>query len=65
MEIEFEHIRKEAITAAKLWAEFIKKKENEIWSKQQAEFINSIIETSRNNLLTKEIYLKAKKILEK
>lgn len=61
---ELEHIQKEAITAAKIWVDFVKRNRNDIWSKQQVDFINSVIKTSRNNLLTKEIYLKAKNKLE-
>lgn len=34
---------------------------NEVWSRQQAEFINALLENARNFPLSKEEYLRIKK----
>lgn len=62
---ELKYIQKEAIDLAKIWVKFVKNAKNSVWSKQQKEFINDIMDNSKNSLLTKEIYLKARNKLDK
>lgn len=44
------------------WANYVKRTPNEIWSKQQADFINSVL---RGANVDKELYLKVKRIAGK
>ena len=44
------------------WAYYIKKTPNKVWSKQQADFINSVLKGANQD---KELYLKVKEIMKK
>ena len=44
------------------WADYIKKTPNKVWSKQQADFINSVLKGANQD---KELYLKVKGIVKK
>lgn len=39
------------------WADYIKKTPNKVWSKQQADFINSVLKGANQD---RELYLKVK-----
>ena len=51
---------KEKIDFIKLYVEWLKKTPNEVWSAQQAEFINALLENTKNFPLSKEEYLRMK-----
>ena len=53
---------RQRIEWVKYWAERMKEIPNEVWSKQQAEFINSVM---RSADVSPEIYMKIKKSVEK
>ena len=46
----------------KLLVDYMKKTPNKVWSKQQADFINSVMRSADVN---PEIYMKVKKLVEK
>ena len=46
----------------KFWVDYIKKTPNKIWSRQQAEFINSVLKGANQD---KDLYLKVKGIIKK
>ncbi|MDK2782808.1 MAG: hypothetical protein PWQ32_397 [Thermococcaceae archaeon] len=49
----------------KLYVEWLKKTPNEVWSAQQAEFINALLENAKNFPLSKKKYLKIKERVKK
>jgi hypothetical protein len=49
---------KERLNFIRYYAKWVKTVPNEIWSKQQAEFIDSLFDNSKNFSLTPEKYLK-------
>lgn len=51
---------KERIDFIKLYVEWLKKTPNEVWSAQQAEFINALLENAKNFPLSKKGYLRMK-----
>jgi len=51
---------KERIKFIKRYVEWLKKTPNEVWSAQQAEFINALLENAKNFPLSKEEYLRMK-----
>lgn len=51
---------RERIEFIKRYVEWLKRTPNEIWSRQQAEFINALLENARNFPLSKREYLKIK-----
>ena len=51
---------KEKIDFIKLYVEWLKKTPNEVWSAQQAEFINAFLENTKNFPLSKKEYLRMK-----
>ena len=51
---------KEKIDFIKLYVEWLKKTPNEVWSAQQAEFINALLENAKNFPLSKKEYLRMK-----
>ncbi len=51
---------RERIEFIKLYVEWLKRTPNEVWSRQQAEFINALLENARNFPLSKREYLKIK-----
>ena len=51
---------KERIDFIKLYVEWLKKTPNEVWSAQQAEFINALLENAKNFPLSKKEYLRMK-----
>lgn len=53
---------KEDLKFIKLLTDYIKKTPNKAWSKQQADFINSVLKGANQN---KELYLKVKEIAKK
>ncbi|WP_232054807.1 hypothetical protein [Thermococcus sp. 2319x1] len=55
----------ERIKFIKLYVEWLKKTPNEVWSAQQAEFINALLENAKNFPLSKEEYLKIKERVKK
>lgn len=44
------------------WADYIKKTPNKVWSKQQADFINSVLKGANQD---KDLYLKVKEAVKK
>jgi len=50
----------ERIKFIKLYVEWLKKTPNEVWSAQQAEFINALLENAKNFPLSKKEYLRMK-----
>ena len=46
----------------KFWVDYIKRTPNKVWSKQQADFINSVLKGANQD---KEFYLKVKEIMKK
>ncbi len=44
------------------WADYVKNNPNKLWSKQQADFINSVLKGANQD---KELYLKVKGIVKK
>lgn len=46
----------------RFWVDYIKRTPNKVWSKQQAEFVNSILKSANQN---KELYLKVKETVKK
>lgn len=59
MELKFDvaRNRKERLDFIHLYAEWVKRMPNEIWSKQQAELIDSFMLSTRNFKMTPESYL--------
>jgi len=53
---------KQRLEWVKYWAEYMKKTSNRVWSKQQADFINSVM---RSADVDPEIYMKVKNIVKK
>ena len=49
---------KERLKFIRFYAKWVKTVPNEIWSKQQAEFIDSLFDNAKNFSLTTEKYLK-------
>ncbi|VVB50485.1 Uncharacterised protein [uncultured archaeon] len=49
---------KEKLNFIRFYAKWVKTVPNEIWSKQQAEFIDSLFDNAKNFSLTPEKYLK-------
>lgn len=45
----------------RFYAKWVKSVPNEVWSRQQAMLINSMIKNARNFMLTAEKYLESKK----
>ena len=50
---------KERLNFIRFYANWVKTVPNEIWSQQQAEFIDSLFDNAKNFSLTPEKYLKA------
>ncbi|HII60418.1 hypothetical protein [Pyrococcus horikoshii] len=50
----------ERIRYIKFYVEWLKKTPNEIWSKEQAEFINALLENANNFPLDKKKYIELK-----
>ncbi len=48
----------ERLKFIRFYAEWVKKVPNEVWSRQQAELINSFMKNARNFKMSKEKYLK-------
>lgn len=44
------------------WANYVKKTPNKVWSKQQADFINSVMQSGN---VSPELYMKVKSIVKK
>lgn len=44
------------------WADYVKKTPNKVWSKQQVDFINSVMKGAN---IDKELYLKVKEAVKK
>ena len=42
----------------RFWADYVKKSPNDVWSRQQADFINSVLRTANKDA---ELYMKTKK----
>ncbi|WP_232194516.1 hypothetical protein [Thermococcus sp. PK] len=55
----------ERIKFIKRYVEWLKKTPNEVWSAQQAEFINALLENAKNFPLSKKEYLKIKERVKK
>ncbi|MGC8933251.1 MAG: hypothetical protein ACP5KE_06970 [Candidatus Methanodesulfokora sp.] len=49
---------KERLDFIRYYAEWVKSAPNEVWSKQQADLINSFMASARNFMLSPEEYLK-------
>jgi len=49
---------KQRLDFIRFYARWVKTVPNEIWSKQQAEFIDSLFDNAKNFSLTREKYLK-------
>lgn len=49
--------RKQRLEFVKFWAEYVKKSPNAVWSKQQSDFINSVL---RNSKVDPKVYMKIK-----
>ncbi len=62
MELKFNRKRnlEERLEFVRLYARWVKSVSNEIWSKQQAEFINSLMQNTKNFKLSPEDYLRMK-----
>jgi len=62
MELKFDRKGnlKERLEFVRLYARWVKEVSNEIWSKQQAEFINSLMQNAKNFRLSPEEYLRMK-----
>ncbi|MBU7048266.1 MAG: hypothetical protein HXS54_17675 [Theionarchaea archaeon] len=60
MELKFDRDmnREERLKFIRFYAEWVKKVPNEVWSKQQAELINSFVRNARNFKMSKEGYLR-------
>ena len=60
MELKFDKKKnfEERLKFIHYYAEWVKKVPNEIWSKQQAELINSFMLNAKNFKMSKEKYLK-------
>ena len=60
MDLKFdrEENLKERLKFIRFYAKWVKTVPNEIWSKQQAEFIDSLFDNAKNFSLTPEKYLK-------
>lgn len=60
MELKFDTEKnfEERLKFVRFYAEWVKKVPNEIWSKQQAELINSIMMNAQNFKMSREKYLK-------
>ena len=60
MDLKFDREQnlKERLKFIRLDARWVKSVPNEIWSKQQAEFIDSLFDNAKNFSLTREKYLK-------
>ncbi|USH00858.1 hypothetical protein K1720_03140 [Thermococcus argininiproducens] len=56
---------KERIKFIKRYVEWLKKTPNGVWSAQQAEFINALLENAKNFPLSKKEYLKMKEKAKK
>ena len=50
----------ERLEFVRLYARWVKSVDNATWSKQQAEFINSLMQSAKNFKLSPEEYLKLK-----
>jgi len=50
----------ERLNFVRYWAKYVKSTDPKIWSKQQKDFIDSVLKTSRQDL---ELYLKIKRIV--
>ena len=50
---------KSRLEFVRLWASYVKSHPNEVWSKQQADFINSVLRTANQDV---ELYKKVKGI---
>lgn len=46
----------------RFWADYVRSKPNKVWSKQQAEFINSLLKAANQDV---ELYNRVKKIVSK
>ena len=57
-----EENNKQRIEWVKFWAEYMKKNTNEVWSRQQANFINSVLRSADVN---PDDYLEIKKLIQK
>ena len=60
LELKFdkERNREERLKFIRFYAEWVRKVPNEVWSKQQAELINSFVKNARNFKMSKEEYLR-------
>lgn len=54
--------RSDRIGFVEYWADYVKENPNKIWSKQQADFINSVMKGAN---VDKELYLKVKEIVKR
>ena len=62
MESDRDANRKQRLEWVNYWTDFRKRNTNEVWSKQQADFINSVM---RSADVDPKIYMKVKKLVEK
>lgn len=46
----------------KFWVDYIKRTPNKVWSKQQADFINSVLKNANQD---RDLYLKVKEIVSR
>jgi hypothetical protein len=64
--MELDEFRKEnnkqRIEWIKMWVEYMKKNSNEVWSRQQADLINSVMRSANMN---PDNYLEIKKLIQK
>ena len=54
--------RPDRIGFVEYWADYVKRNPNKVWSKQQADFINSVLKGANQD---KELYLKVKEAIKK
>ena len=60
LELKFdkERNKEERLKFIRFYAEWVRKVPNEVWSRQQAELINSFVKNARNFKMSKEAYLR-------
>jgi len=54
--------RSDRIGFVEYWADYVKRNPNKVWSKQQADFINSVLKGANQD---KDLYLKVKEAIKK
>lgn len=52
--------KKQRLDFVRFWAKYVKEHKNEVWSSQQAKFINSVLRSSNTD---PKLYLKIKNIV--